>query len=661
MSRTPTRSSCRRRLPRTTPKSSPPASAAFPVVPRALMLAELMRLKQGIAVAGTHGKTTTTSLVASVLAEGGLDPTFVIGGRLLSADANARLGKGEFLVAEADESDASFLYLTPVLAVVTNIDADHMETYEHDFAKLKRAFVDFLQRLPFYGVAVVCVDDANVRAILPDVTKPLVTYGLGDDADLRAVDVANVGGRMRFVARAKGAPGPRGRAGAARRAQRAQRARCDRGGPRGRRRRRRHREGAGRVPRRRPPLPAPWRRRDRRRRHVHADRRLRPPSGRDGAQRWRPRARAFPGGAWCSPSSRIATRARATCSRTSCACCPRPTRWCWPTSIPRARRRSSPPTAARLRAPSAWPARSSPCSSKTSPTCRRRCARSCATATSCVTMGAGSIGDCRRAAGAMIMHEPRHFTGLRGRLSRDAPLAKHTSWRTGGIADTLYLPADRDDLAMFIRQLPATEPVTVLGLGSNTLVRDGGIRGTVVVMHNPGATLAVSDGLVYADAGAASPKLARFAATHGCAEAEFLAGVPGTVGGALAMNAGCYGGETWRHVARVEVLTRDRRVRRAHAGRLRDRLPARAAARRQRDIHRGLVPFSARRWDRGARTDQGAPRAPDRDATPVAAQRGQRVPQPAKATTRRGSSSPAASRATPSAAHACRKCTPTSS
>ncbi len=176
----------------------------IPVVPRALMLAELMRLKQGIAVAGTHGKTTTTSLIASVLAEGGLDPTFVIGGRLLSADANARLGKGEFLVAEADESDASFLYLTPVLAVVTNIDADHMETYEHDFGKLKRAFVDFLQRLPFYGVAVVCIDDPNVRSILPDVAKPLVTYGLAADADLRATDIANVAGRMRFVAKAQG-------------------------------------------------------------------------------------------------------------------------------------------------------------------------------------------------------------------------------------------------------------------------------------------------------------------------------------------------------------------------------------------------------------------------------------------------------------------------
>jgi UDP-N-acetylmuramate--alanine ligase len=178
----------------------------IPVVPRALMLAELMRLKQGIAVAGTHGKTTTTSLIASVLAEGGLDPTFVIGGRLLAADANARLGRGDFLVAEADESDASFLYLSPVIAVVTNIDADHMETYGHDFGRLKRAFVDFVQRLPFYGVAVLCVDDPNVREIRADIAKPVVTYGLAADAELRATDVVNAGGRMRFVARASDAP-----------------------------------------------------------------------------------------------------------------------------------------------------------------------------------------------------------------------------------------------------------------------------------------------------------------------------------------------------------------------------------------------------------------------------------------------------------------------
>ena len=177
----------------------------IPIVPRALMLAELMRLKQGIAVAGTHGKTTTTSLIASVLAEGGLDPTFVIGGRLLAADAHARLGHGEFLVAEADESDASFLYLTPVLAVVTNIDADHMETYAQDFARLSRAFVDFVQRLPFYGVAVLCIDDPHVRAIVPEIAKPIVTYGLSDDAQLRAADVVNREGHMHFVADAKGA------------------------------------------------------------------------------------------------------------------------------------------------------------------------------------------------------------------------------------------------------------------------------------------------------------------------------------------------------------------------------------------------------------------------------------------------------------------------
>lgn len=177
----------------------------IPVVPRALMLAELMRLKQGIAIAGTHGKTTTTSLVASVLAEGGLDPTFVIGGRLNSAGAHARLGAGEFIVVEADESDASFLHLQPVLSVITNIDADHMETYGHSIDNLKQAFVDFTQRLPFYGLVVLCVDDANVRDILPKITKPLLTYGLSSEAQMRAVDVEHSGGQMRFRALRVGA------------------------------------------------------------------------------------------------------------------------------------------------------------------------------------------------------------------------------------------------------------------------------------------------------------------------------------------------------------------------------------------------------------------------------------------------------------------------
>ena len=179
----------------------------IPVVPRALMLAELMRLKQGIAIAGTHGKTTTTSLVASVLAEGGLDPTFVIGGRLTAAGSNARLGAGDFIVVEADESDASFLHLQPVIAVVTNIDEDHMETYEHDFARLKSAFVQFLQNLPFYGAAILCVDDEHVRSILPQVSKPVLTYGTAADATVRAESIRHDRGRMRFRAlREKAAP-----------------------------------------------------------------------------------------------------------------------------------------------------------------------------------------------------------------------------------------------------------------------------------------------------------------------------------------------------------------------------------------------------------------------------------------------------------------------
>ena len=172
--------------------------ARIPVVPRAVMLAELMRLKRGIAVAGTHGKTTTTSLVASVLAAGGLDPTFVIGGRLNSAGANAGLGAGDYIVVEADESDASFLNLLPVMAIITNIDADHMDTSGHDIARLKSAFVEFTQRLPFYGSAIVCSDDANVRDIIPFVSRPLITYGLNGDAQFCASNVRAIGTRMQF-------------------------------------------------------------------------------------------------------------------------------------------------------------------------------------------------------------------------------------------------------------------------------------------------------------------------------------------------------------------------------------------------------------------------------------------------------------------------------
>ncbi|MGZ8226954.1 MAG: UDP-N-acetylmuramate--L-alanine ligase [Methylococcaceae bacterium] len=170
----------------------------IPVIPRAEMLAELMRFRFGIAVAGTHGKTTTTSLTASILAEGGLDPTFVIGGRLNSAGVNAKLGLGNYLVAEADESDASFLYLQPMIAIVTNIDQDHMATYQNSYQRLKDTFIEFLHHLPFYGLAVLCLDDEGVREILPHISKPVTTYGVHEDADIRGIDIKQEGMHTTF-------------------------------------------------------------------------------------------------------------------------------------------------------------------------------------------------------------------------------------------------------------------------------------------------------------------------------------------------------------------------------------------------------------------------------------------------------------------------------
>ena len=232
----------------------------------------------------------------------------------------------------------------------------------------------------------------------------------------------------------------------------------------------------------------------------------------------------------------------------------------------------------------------------------------------------------------MMMNEPRRFEKLRGTLARDAALARYTTWRCGGPADRLYVPADRDDLASFLRQLPGDEPVVALGLGSNTLVRDGGIRGTVVILHNPGAAIAIADGLVYADAGVACPKLARFAALHGCADAEFLAGIPGTVGGALAMNAGCYGGETWRHVIRVEVVASDGRFEvRTHADYAIGYRSVRRAGGHASDgiFTAAWFSFPRGRRDGGARAHQGAARAAHRHAASRSAQCRQRVPESA--------------------------------
>ena len=193
-------------------KDNPEVQAAsaqyIPVIPRALMLAELMRFRDGIAIAGTHGKTTTTSLTASIMAAAGLDPTFVIGGKLTAAGTNAKLGQGDYIVAEADESDASFLYLTPLMSVVTNIDTDHMETYGHSVEKLHQAFIDFIHRLPFYGKAFVCIDSEHVRAIVPKISKPFVTYGLDDSADIYATDIVASGAQMQFNVHVKKAQIP---------------------------------------------------------------------------------------------------------------------------------------------------------------------------------------------------------------------------------------------------------------------------------------------------------------------------------------------------------------------------------------------------------------------------------------------------------------------
>lgn len=185
----------------TNPEFEAARKARIPIVQRAEMLGELMRFRYGVAIAGTHGKTTTTSLITSILAEAGLDPTFVIGGRLNSVGSNARLGRGQYLVAEADESDASFLYLKPMISIVTNIDEDHMGTYDNDFEKLKSTFIDFLHRLPFYGLAVLCIDDPVVREILPKVSRPVVTYGLAPDADFYTEHYTQVGMQTRFVVR----------------------------------------------------------------------------------------------------------------------------------------------------------------------------------------------------------------------------------------------------------------------------------------------------------------------------------------------------------------------------------------------------------------------------------------------------------------------------
>ena len=367
-----------------------------PVVPRAVMLAELMRLKRGIAIAGTHGKTTTTSLVTSVLAEAGLDPTFVIGGKLNAAGANSRLGSGDYIVVEADESDASFLNLMPILSVVTNIDADHMDTYGHDLTRLKGAFVEFLHRMPFYGAAILCGDDPGVRSIIPMVSRPVITYGFGPDAQVRAVNVqALVGGQMRFTAQRRNGvvmpdleitlnlPGEHNVLNALAAVAVATELELP-DAPLVKALGEFH--GVGRRFQRYGELQRAQRR------HVHADRRLRPPPGRDGRGD-RGGARRLPGpppgdrlpAAPLHPHARLLRRLRqgdghgrrGAAGRGLCR---------------RRSRRSWRPMAARWRARCAWPARSTRSSWTRSRRCPTVIAEQARDGDVVIAMGAGTIG-----------------------------------------------------------------------------------------------------------------------------------------------------------------------------------------------------------------------------------------------------------------------------
>jgi UDP-N-acetylmuramate--alanine ligase len=335
----------------------------IPVVPRAMMLAELMRLRQGIAIAGTHGKTTTTSLVASILGEAGMDPTYVIGGKLEAAGTNAKLGKGEFLVAEADESDASFLYLNPVMSVVTNIDADHMDTYDHDFGKLKQAFVDFIQHLPFYGMAVLCLDDANVREIIPSISKPITTYGFSEDAQVRATNVRAVAGQMFFdvewmngephrFAVELNLPGEHNVLNSLAAIAIALEAGADEAAIQ---RALKEFRGVG------PSFRALWRDCIEQRRQLHPDRRLRPTIRWKWRQPWQRCAARFRGGVWCWLSSRIVLPVPVTVLKILSKCCRPPMPYCWPRCTPPAKHRLWPPTVVPWPVPCGWQARWNRC------------------------------------------------------------------------------------------------------------------------------------------------------------------------------------------------------------------------------------------------------------------------------------------------------------
>jgi UDP-N-acetylmuramate--alanine ligase len=531
----------------------------IPVIPRAEMLAELMRFRFGIAVAGTHGKTTTTSLTVSMLAEGGLDPTYVIGGRLNSAGVNAKLGLGNYLVAEADESDASFLYLQPMMAIVTNIDQDHMATYQNNYQRLKDTFIEFLHHLPFYGLAVMCIDDEGVREVLPKISKPVTTYGVHQDADVRAENIIQDGMHTSFDVIRKdkqtklqvilNMPGWHNMLNSlaaiavATKLEVADEAILKSLAAF---------TGVGR------------------RFQINGD--LPYANGKltfvdDYGHHPRELAATFEALRQAWPDRRaivIFQPHRYTRTRdlfedfvhvlsTVDVLILMDVYSAGETAIPGADSRAL-SRAIRMRG-------------KVDPVFvedRRELATVLVGIVKAddviLTVGAGNVGQIAAELPECLAKEvsalgDQNIVELKGRLLRNEPLAKYTSWRVGGAADRLYMPFDKQDLCEFIKSLPENEPLFWMGLGSNLLVRDGGVRGTVI--NTKGRLKAMymnDDGSVYVEAGVPCAHVARFCVDQGLEGAEFLAGIPGTMGGALKMNAGAFGGETWRIVKSVEML-----------------------------------------------------------------------------------------------------------
>ncbi len=542
------------------PRDNPEVSAALerrvPVVPRAEMLGELMRFRYSIAVAGTHGKTTTTSLVASILAEGGLDPTFVIGGRLKSAGTNARLGAGQYLVAEADESDASFTHLQPMLAIVTNIDNDHLATHDGDFGRLKQSFVDFLHNLPFYGLAVLCGDDQHVREILPRVARPSVTYGFSEGNDLRAVELRRAGLRTTFdVARAGHAPltvtlnlpGAHNVLNALAAIAVAQELGVDAAAIQralerfqgvDRRLQRIADVVLGAAAAAAPPVtlvddyghhPTEIAATIEAVRQGYAGRRLvlafqphRYTRTRDLIDDF---ARVLSGADVLLVTEVYAAGEAPIAGADGRAIC----------RAVRSRGHVEPVFVDKVEELAA------------------ALGDLLRPGDVLLTMGAGHIGNVVHELPAQLDLPPVYAQ----RLRRHEPLSRHTSWHVGGPADYWFEPRDRTDLLAFLRALPRDFPVHWIGLGSNLLIRDGGLRGVVLSTHGAlGRLDRLSATTVYCEAGVPCARIARQCIKWGLGPAEFFAGIPGTLGGALAMNAGAFGGETWRHVQSVETVDR---------------------------------------------------------------------------------------------------------